>query len=357
VVRVLLPAYLLTLVLTASLRVGVWADSVSLWTATATINGDDPIVQSNLADALESAKRGDEAEAHFWRAIEIWDAHPAAHLGLGTFLLRRNRIAESATHLERAVELAPQQAGAWGNLGICRRELGDAAGAVRAFQEAVARGDGSLEFHTDLGLAQAAAGDLAGAASTFKALSAGTGENAGLLEAAQLWSKKLEHARALPYYQAAVMLAPQDPEGLDGLGACLLELGRHAEARTHLNAALALAPGHVGAREHLGICCAAQGRFAEAEAVFAALVEEQPQRAHGHLLLAMAQRERQQFAAAANSMARAGRLAKQPAWLVQAGEFHVLGGATAAARALAQEALLMSPGFVPAQGLLAKLGR
>jgi protein O-mannosyl-transferase len=336
--RQILVVYLLCLSFAAHVRVTIWSSSTMLWHNTNLRTPDDPIVLSNLADALEQAKRGDEAEPYFRRAIEIWEAHPGAHLGLGTFLLRRNRLAESAPHLARAVELAPQKARAWGNLGICRRELGDDAGAVLAFQQAVARAGGSFEFHKDLGLAQAAAGDVAGAGATFKALSAGTGQNAGLLEAARLWSSRLDHARALPFYEAAVQLPPEDPDALDGLGSCLLELGRHAAARQHLNAALALSPGMVTAREHLGISHAAQGEFSRAEAMFAALVREQPQRSRSHRLLAMAQREQNKFAAAANSMAKAGRLAQQATWLLQAAEFAAAGGKNDLAEDLRREA-------------------
>jgi Flp pilus assembly protein TadD len=353
--RIVLGTFLGCLLVLGVLRVGVWSSSLTLWENANARTPDDPIVLNNLADALETAKRGDEAEPYFRRAIEIWEAHPGAHMGLGTFLLRRGRVAESVPHLQRAVELAPDRPRAWGNLGISRRELGDAAGAVQAFGQAVALAPDSFEFHKDLGLAQAASGDLKAAAATFQALSEGTGNPAGLLESAQQFSAKLDHAAALPYYQAAVAMAPQNADAYDGLGACLLELGRHAEARQHLDKALALAPGHLTAREHIGICHAAQGQFAEAEAIFAALVAEQPQRARAHRLLGMAQREQSKNAAAANSMATAGRTAQQPDWLLMAAEFQILAGDSAAAAALAREALALNPAHAGAKALLARL--
>ena len=98
---------------------------------------DEAFILNNLAVALLSAERNDEAVASLGRAIALEPKNATAHANLALALLRRNDLALAEEEAERALALRPEEAGAWMVLGGVRMARGDAAGAVEPLERAV----------------------------------------------------------------------------------------------------------------------------------------------------------------------------------------------------------------------------
>lgn len=73
---------------------------------------------------------------------------------------------------------------------------------------------------------------------------------------------------AEPYFQQAVVLAPQDPQARHYLGVNLTQLSRPAEAIGELKEAMRLDPHMLDARYALGLAYEMTGAFAQAKAIY-----------------------------------------------------------------------------------------
>ena len=73
------------------------------------------------------------------------------------------------------------------------------------------------------------------------------------------WRLRGNCAAAIPAYETARRLRPQEPLVYANLGACLIETGRRAEAARVLTSALAVDPGHVRAHHNLGVLALLEG--------------------------------------------------------------------------------------------------
>jgi hypothetical protein len=63
-------------------RLSVYTDKLALWSDAAENQPNSPIIQLNLATALEAAGRKDEAVAHYFRAVELQPNHFVNHFKL-----------------------------------------------------------------------------------------------------------------------------------------------------------------------------------------------------------------------------------------------------------------------------------
>src|ERR1700689_2461180 len=69
-------------------------------------------LQYKLADALEKAGRGDEANEHYRAALAIDEKSARTHNDFAVHLMSRHQDVEARRHLERTLELNPDLASA-----------------------------------------------------------------------------------------------------------------------------------------------------------------------------------------------------------------------------------------------------
>ncbi len=190
-----------------------------------------------LTQAAENEKNGDWACAElFYRGLlKDRPLHPAANLGLGTLLLRRGKLAESAAFLDRAVEADPASPEAHMQLGTLWQSQGQAPRALQAFMIAACLQGVKIDPH-DL----QARFQLAGA-----------------------FHRADRHRDAVGAYRQALALQPDFPEIHNNLGISLQNLLRSAEAVTAHRRAVALAPANAGHHGNLAHALLAAGRLEE----------------------------------------------------------------------------------------------
>lgn len=109
-------------------------------TDTAPSERDSPAdagTHTELAAALASAGRHDEAVRHFQEAIRLEPDRAEGHLNLGNTLARQEKFAEAIPHYRRATQLRPDYAKAHNNLAVALKETGRLAAAHEHIQEAL----------------------------------------------------------------------------------------------------------------------------------------------------------------------------------------------------------------------------
>jgi len=159
-----------------------WHDSITLWTRAITMtDGRSATAEDELAEALVSAGRREEAVPHFRAATEINPLDPIGQLSLGYEAMNQGNAAEALSRFQKVLEAQPDA-------------------SVLAYAR---RGSASIYRHR--------------------------GDN----------------LRAAENYRAALALSPDDAESLVGLGSLALRSGDPSQAATFYDRAVAVQPTDV----------------------------------------------------------------------------------------------------------------
>lgn len=127
----------------------------------------DAAAEYNLGTVLDRLGRGDEARAHYTRALAIDPFHARAMNNLAIGLDRRGQAAAAAAWFERALAVAPDTAEFHVNYGAALLGQRRFDEAVRVLSDGVALDPRSADAQNNLGIALASLGDLPRARDAF----------------------------------------------------------------------------------------------------------------------------------------------------------------------------------------------
>jgi tetratricopeptide (TPR) repeat protein len=130
---------------------------VALYAGQRDAQAHNPAVHRNLAQALHSRRRYEEAAAAYGKAIELAPGDPRAYAGIGEVMLDQDRFADAEKAFLEALRRDPANAAVHNSLGIAAALSGRHAEAVKRFERAVALNPG---YRSNLDRARA---DLAAA--------------------------------------------------------------------------------------------------------------------------------------------------------------------------------------------------
>jgi tetratricopeptide (TPR) repeat protein len=236
-------------------RCHVYRDERTLWTDTVARNPLAWAAHNELALALGSAGRFDEAIDHFRQSVTINPGFAEGHTNLGAALMLQGRLDEAARSYREALRIEPELPGAHFNLALVRRSQGRLDDAILHCREAHRYAPGSAETLTILGEALDARGDS---------------------------------DEAIERYRAALGIAPDDAVANFRLGSALLAAGGLDEAIGCFRKVLQATPDDAGVHYNLGIALARQGRLREAIGHYAAALEIRPDYFEVHVNLGIA---------------------------------------------------------------------
>jgi tetratricopeptide (TPR) repeat protein len=205
---------------------------------------DLPSTHVNHGDILIRARRGEEAEAAYRRALEIDANHLKAHFALGNLLVDMGRTKEAIEQLSRVVELAPEFPSGHRRLGIAYEDAGDWANAAAEYRRA-------LELQPRFPDAMH-----------------------GL---ARIYMKTNHNAEAVACFQKAIAMRPNFPEAYNDLATIFAAIPDDARAIKCLQEAVRLKPDYSLARLNLATLLADAGRTAEAEAQLRIILRDHPE--------------------------------------------------------------------------------
>ncbi len=214
-----------------------------------------------LGSALVDAGQLAEACPQFEAALRIDPGNTDAHLNFGNalFLLKRNE--EAVSHYNQVVQARPDFAEGHYNLGNAWLALGRKTEAMACFDAASRLTFANAELHHRLAEVFLGARRLSEATRQYEATLASATDpgdpDAGPrtidshLKLAALRAEAGAINEAIPHYEAALRLRPNDAAAHHDLGAALIAVGRIAAAREHLETALRLDPSMETARSFL----------------------------------------------------------------------------------------------------------
>ncbi|HUL73420.1 MAG TPA: tetratricopeptide repeat protein [Vicinamibacterales bacterium] len=237
-----------------------------------------------MAERLVIIGRYDEAEQWVQKLEPEAPRHGIVDYTVGVALLSANQAARAVDHLTRARELDPGQPKIDYVLGQALLKAGRAKEAIPYLQNGFDHHAAVPLLGYDLAVALQTTGDLQGAAAVVRKITPEDDADPEVwLRLGRLAAEVQAPDVALPFFQHAVQvrpdqasarqqlgldltvlgrydegarelteavrLDPKDPDSLAHLAYCEIKLGRLDDARTHVSAALAIKPDHVLARQ------------------------------------------------------------------------------------------------------------
>jgi tetratricopeptide (TPR) repeat protein/4-amino-4-deoxy-L-arabinose transferase-like glycosyltransferase len=278
-------------------RVAVAVSAVAVFVNWPILSADrmQAISDTNLAAALQSEGRLDEAIDRYRRAIVHKTDYAPAYNNMGTALRANGKLGAAIAAYHRALLLQPDFADAHYNLANAFFAEQKMDAAIDHFTRAMQSVPGTVDVHNNLGVALAATGRSDAAIVQFQEAlrldpaSAKTHRNLG-----NALASRGATADALDHLQRAAQLDPGDGQGRYDLGSALLEARRFSDAVDQFRAALELTPDSVEAHNNMGIALASQGRLDEAIDQFQEALRLRPQFEQAQQNLTMAVQARRQ---------------------------------------------------------------
>jgi len=119
-------------------QVGVWRDSLTLFSHALDTGHDSAVARNNLGLALTELGRPGDALLHLQRAVALRADDAGAWLNLGNAQTAVGELASAGVAFERCLDLDPDRFKAWNNLGIVLVLGGDPAAAEAAWRQSLA---------------------------------------------------------------------------------------------------------------------------------------------------------------------------------------------------------------------------
>ena len=201
-------------------QVGVWENSVTLWTHTLRGSPLSIVAHNNLGRALADRGQPDPAIEHFQRAVEIRPDYTHARYNLGNLLMQQGRLDEAEAQLAQVIQQQPNLARAHSDLGNCLLRQGKAAAAEQHYREALRLDPLLADAHYNFAVALHHQGRLEEAdeqyteATDLDPANANAYNNWGVLRESQG-----DMEGALAHYQRALEIEPENPDALRNLQA------------------------------------------------------------------------------------------------------------------------------------------
>jgi tetratricopeptide (TPR) repeat protein len=194
-------------------RVAVWTDPVALWTDAVQANPANATAHNNLAKALETAGRLDEALAGYARAVALDPDDPVGRNNYGNLLAQTGALDGAVEQLEQARRLDPGFAGPPTGLGNVASLRGDWPRAIEWYEQALAITSSHHVILVNLAWALEQAGRLDEARTHLEAARDLEPELADTHHALGLHlARRREWSAAAEALERAVRLAPQHAE-------------------------------------------------------------------------------------------------------------------------------------------------
>ncbi|MDX1404777.1 MAG: tetratricopeptide repeat protein [Woeseiaceae bacterium] len=219
-----------------------YIDSAHASCATAlTLNPNLDIVHTALGDLHYSNGEYAQAEAAYFKALDIVPNNVSALIGLGNTYMRQQNPQAAEERFRQAIGLHPGDWFAYNRLGRFLFRSGRYTEAAAEYQKVVALDSSNSTGHSNLGAAQMMAGNFAaGAISLQNAIDLEplptAYSNLGLI---QYYLGNFDEA--IVNHEKAIEAAPNDPLHSSNLGDALWIAGKHAEARKAFQSAEELA--------------------------------------------------------------------------------------------------------------------
>jgi tetratricopeptide (TPR) repeat protein len=264
-------------------QVGVWNNSITLFSHAIEVTHNNALVHNYLGSSYFDLKRYQDAMESCRQAINIMPDYAEAHYNLGNAYCKLGRYQDAAQVYKQAIKIKPGYIEAYNNLGNAYVGLGRFQEAAEAFKQAINIKPDYADAHNNLGNACLSLGRWQDAIENYKQairIKPNWAEAHYNLGAA--YGKIGSYQDALEIYKRAVRIDPALAEAHNGLGAAYLDLGRYQDALESCRQAIRIKLDYADAYYNLGEAFVGLGRYDEALGSFNQAIKIKPDFAEAH---------------------------------------------------------------------------
>jgi tetratricopeptide (TPR) repeat protein len=255
-------------------QVGVWHDSITLWTHTLDAAGESATAYANLAETLENQGDLVNATRYYRKSADLVPNKVAAHVNLGNALQKQNLLDEARAQFETIIRIAPDSPVGYTNLGVLLLRQ-------KKFDEAAKMLDEATDRRPD------------------------AEKNLAYVNRAAVEEDRDQFGRAAEFYRRALEIAPDDVKALAGLGVALWRQGDKEEGEKQLRKAVKLDPGFARPHNLLGMVLWDKKDYAGATEEFIQEIHASQEPAKGWYNLGLLNARRELYLEAADYFANA----------------------------------------------------
>ncbi len=198
-----------------------WHDSVTLWSRSIQVTGNNIQANMNYAKALLDVNRPAEALMQYKLAVADNPLDPAPHYEMTALLLRLGMAEEAIHQSDLALALIREPAAAkaftYNNRGLAFRQLGKKVEAEKDFQEAIQLAPETDKPHINYGLLLQQEGKFKEAVLQFAEAAKLAPSNVGYFYLGQALQQTNQLQEALGAYRQALAITPGMAEAQNGI--------------------------------------------------------------------------------------------------------------------------------------------
>ncbi len=213
-------------------QVAVWKDSQTLWTHANSVTEQNWMARFHLG--LEQMRLGNREGARDYarQSLDIRPHHADALSLIGNTFVQEERWDYAQMSFTQALELDPRHRTSLVGMAAVCHARGELRRSEQYLLHALSQRPGDVYVRNQLGMIYAVTGRQNEALTVFKGVISDCDWNGEAWRSAgYLMSRMGHHEEALPYFQRACQLAPEDPISLNLLARTYQELGYDEEAQ------------------------------------------------------------------------------------------------------------------------------
>lgn len=274
--------------------------------------------QQLLGSALAEYGVLDQAEAYYYKAIEINPNSSVSLYKLGVVLLQQNKLDEAISFLNKAIKSKPDFYKLYNSLGQALEQQGNLDEAINCWQKAIALNPKSCWAYHYLGDAFSSKREWEKAIAYYqKAIALNPRHFWSHYNLGQTFVNSGQPDLAIPCYRYAIKIDPGHVWSYQELASLLKDKGETEEAVTCYKKAIQLNPKEVWFYNDLGQILVQEGQIDEAIDCYQKAIQINSQEPWLHNNLGLALAEKGNLEEAASCCRKAIELKSDDFWLYQ----------------------------------------
>ena len=251
-----------------------WHDSERLWRHALTVDPNSSYAYTNLAAAMKTQGKVDEAIRYYTKAVLLSPDLALAHENLGDLFLERGDLDQAAHSYRRVLEIDSKSVKGYQRLAAVLAKQGHIKESVALYSKALQVGPNDASVHNDFGNLLANMGQLEEAIDHYrKAAELDSSHGEPYFNLGNLMAQRGQLEQAISYYRETIKINPDYAQAHNNLGRVLAAQGRLDEAVDHFRQAVRIQPNFMAAREGLVLALQQQGKNTEASREYAEAME------------------------------------------------------------------------------------
>ena len=238
----------------------------------------------NMATVLQALGNTSDAIQSYRNALKFQPDFVDAHSNLGIVLQSRGEFSKAVDQYRAALAVNPSHIQTLNNLGVALQKQGNPDQAVACLEKAVNIAPNFVDAYYNMGNARYAMGDFDGAVAAFqKVVEIQPGHVNAIYNMGTVYQEKNQPDKAVDCFNRTMALQPDHFKAHNSMGNIMMDLGHLSQALSWFEQAISVNPDSSDAYNNKGNALEKMGELDHALAAFQEAVRLDPENAIAHV--------------------------------------------------------------------------